>query len=335
MPRRSSDGLPGSVYAKGGYLYVKIPGAKVIATGLTDTKANRIIAGRVKRDKYVETLLPTKQTPQSVTFHKGWERFAKLHDELEDNTLTAYAHAFFRIATDRSIEVTTESIEAFALAFKANRSGKPHTRATGKVKDVTVASYLIQYNIVCKWICKDSHIPMPDLTTLLPKRQGEHIPQTFTRNEIHTLINAGHTLSPQTEFMVLTGARPIDALTLDKKDLLPKVQGIRWTNKITKQPEPRPVSSRAWALAQKHVPFPDYAGFRSMARTFQRFQRDEGIESGRSMKHLRTTFLVRIDSLPWHIQVWLMRHHPTGVTERSYKVYEWEPVIKLLDNLEW
>lgn len=319
MPPRSKDGIPGTIYAKGGYLYVRDVAGVVIATTLRDTPANRRLCQTIKRERFVASLMAPHVGPVQKAPPTYGEAYAAW--EADTPTMHPVTRKHYRLAVQvvgrGRLGDMCHDPRAVALKWLAEPIGLSGER----VSATSQATYIRGWRAFARWIGKRYGVAV-DMSGLEPRRQWVE-PEYVTASEIATV--SGH-YAWLWRFMWLTGARPVDVLGLTPDRLLHDKQGVLWFNKITKQPEPRPVCTEAWRIITRHTP-PLYRQKRLVARSWER----EGI--GKPLKALRTGFLRRIDPLPAHMQVWLMRHSTGTVTERHYRVYDWGEVVRLLDGL--
>ncbi len=318
MPPRSKSGIPGTIYAKRGYLYVRVSG-EVIATGLRDTAANRRLCETIRKERYVQSLM----APYVGAVHRAPPTYGEAFDawmrdtpNMHATTRKHYTLACRTIGAGVWGRMATDA-RAVALAWLRDPVGSSGER----VSAVSQATYIRGWRAFARWISKRYGVPC-DMAGLEPRRV--HVePEWVTPEEIASV--SGH-YAWLWRFMYLTGARPVDVLGLTADRLLRDRQGVVWYNKITKAPEPRPVCTEAWRIITAHTP-PQYRQKRLVARSWER----EGI--GKPLKALRAGFLRHIDPLPGHVQVWLMRHSTGSVTEMHYRTYDWGEVIAQLDGL--
>ena len=323
MPRRAPDGIPGTVYAKGGYLYIRVNG-RVVATRLPDTAGNRRIAARLKRDMWLGVLVGS-DTP---TVAKAWERFQG-EANVSARTMQGYEAAYVRMlnTSERSCTLTAEILTRAAARFRREHAGR--------LSPVTINTMLRNFRAFAMWSQRTYQLQPVDISSQMVRAPAPE-PVSISRDVLEKLPR--HPLTPLFCFMACTGARPVDALGLDPANVqdmarkpipvgnnVPVVAQIVWRNKITKAPEPRPVHPDAllwlpliWAVDRMH------------ATTYSKVWRRV---SGLRLKDARSTFLALIASLPWDTRVYLMRHHPQGVTERHYLTWDMDAIAESLGTV--
>jgi len=186
VPRRSSDGIPGSVYAKGGYLYLTVNG-RTRALGLPDTRSNRRIAQGMKRDEYLRSLVP--EVVSSESYAQAWERFVREHPRLSERTVRDYHAAFLRVITTPERMVSAEGIIAAVAGFDAT------TRKYGASRpmaDTAVNSYLRQFRVWARWAETTYGLRPLNLQRFM-RRVAEQEVKTFTTAEVRAAKKKGVT----------------------------------------------------------------------------------------------------------------------------------------------
>lgn len=311
MPRRAADGIPGTVYAKGGWLYIRTPSGRVVALGLRDTAGNRRTAGRIKRELWLAEMVGTPHT--TTTIAKAWERFCG-EVNVADRTMRGYEAAYVRIVTDRDAPVTAETLTRFAADFRRSPGS---VRFGGVLSPTTINTMLRDYRRFALWCQRVYGLHGVDVSGQMVRAPAPE-PVALGRGELERLPD--HPLTPLFAFMTCTGARPVDALMLTPA--MVKGSVVVWRNKLTKAAEPRPVHVDALQWLPHIYPL-QYSKATTYARQWKR-------ATGYRLKDARPTFLSLIRELPWDERVFLMRHHPQGVTERHYLTMDMGKVAERL-----
>lgn len=320
MPRRSADGIPGSVYADRGFLCIDVAGT-VHRPGLRDTKGNRVIAARLKKELWLRSIMGIATV--NTTIDEAWARFLveRIHSE---RSLSMY-RLVQRVIRTHGV-IGRDMLLAAAVAFR--RSGRG---LDGELDPTSVNTYLRHFRVFCNWAARTYGFDAPDIASQMIRGDRSQ-PMGFTPAEVSALTAHPHSpLVALVGFMLATGARPIDALTLTWADV--GADFIVWRNKITKEPERRPVSADAlrWLPARSAGPvWPwRYSSQSSVNKAFKALCVERGVRP-LSLKALRVTFKSSIAHLPFEVQMYLMRHRSADVTLGNYTSVSDEQVRSLL-----
>ena len=307
------------MYSKGGYLYVRTGSGRVIATRMPDTQANRRLAQRMKKHLWLDEL--TGAAPvHAVRICDAWERFVREWNAGE-RTMKGYARAYGIVVTDTQALVTTEMLTRFAADFRR----EPWSGSKGTwYAPATVNNILRHYRTFTNWCVETYSLQPVNISRQMVREEGVN-PVVLTPDQ---LTNAPrHLHMPLFLFMACTGGRPVDVMTITPERIDRTACTIAWRNKITKRDEVRPVHPDALAWLDM---MPEYTYTEGRVATVSSAMRRA---TGWRLKWARSTFLALIDTLPYHMQVYLMRHHPQGVTERHYRAHDLDAARTALATL--
>lgn len=325
----------GSVFEYRGKLRVKIrmpneydaqgkPRYLVKPTPFADTPRGRQYAKQILDDLYFELYHGHTSSPTSVRAPLVAEMFAKF---LDHKTRMHATERNYRIAYERIIRgnypVSYERLEEDVKTF---------VRTATELRPASVNTYLRQIAAFFNWMSLEHDVKVPQRLIDRYGMRAKTLVLDFSDEEVERMLGheSGDEFTLMLTVMVETGARPVDVLTLDW-DQVNLAEGIvTWKNKISKRPEPRPISKRAkGALEAVRDMHPDrtkvfrwaHSSLSRLTRTFASRLAACGIEQqGRTLKHLRTTFKRRLmaKGLPFEVQMYLMRHQSADVTLGNY-----------------
>jgi integrase len=350
MPKKKSI-FPGSVYADRGKLYIKIrvegerdkngvARFRKIATGLDDTVQGRKLAEEKKKNLFIHKFLPPDQQnpPRQLYIKEAWELFVTAKN-MRSNTLRNYRLSFDTITRKQNYPLTIEAVEKDVLYFKNI------TAVEGKYAAATENSYLNEFQIFLNWCTRKKWLEQTHFKSEFRRKDTKTEVKIYTAEEVAKIMPVLY--ADNKEFALLialmlhTGARPVDALTLEFESWRGKT--IVWKNKITKESEETPISTEAERIMSE---LKELAGGRekcfrwqhsslsSLTRKFNRLLDVAGVEKkGRNFKHFRTTFKFHIRSLPFELQMKLMRHRSPDVTLNNYTYFDQTEIVTKLDNL--
>lgn len=334
MARRDTINI-GSVFEYRGKLRVKIripnefdakgrPRYLVKPTPFADSPRGRQHAKQVLDDLYFELYHGHRTSPTSVRTPLVGELFAQF---LDHKTRMHSTEVNYRLAYERIIRgnypVSQERLEEDVKAF---------VRSSNNLRPASINTYLRQIAAFFNWMSIERDIKVPQRLIYRFGLRAKTLVLDFTDDEVESMVarNPDDEFTRMLTVMVETGARPVDVLTLDwdQVDLAGGI--VAWRNKISKRPEPRPVSKKALAvLLAMRTEHPDrtkvfrwaHSSVSRLRRTFASHLEACDIEiHGRSLKHLRTTFKRRLmaKGLPFEVQMYLMRHQSADVTLGNY-----------------
>lgn len=287
---------PGSIYKPktSNTLYIKFKGHR-FSTGLPATKEGLELAKLLLKKKYLD--FNNLQNDNCVmSYLEAWKTFEKTLITKSEKTIANYHNAFKSIITQPNEYLTVDNCEQFILSYLKNTTH-------GKV---TINTYLNNLQIFLNY-CTDKN--WIDKTKFKAKysfmlQQG-HV-QMFTNEEccklIRYFINNKFEIAYLIIFMLETGARVVDALTLEWSQIDFANQVITWKNKISKFDEPRVASSLSFKILRKlHIINKKsvfswkYNASSRLAHRLNEALEKLGIEkNGRSFQEFRVTFRMRM-----------------------------------------
>jgi len=312
MAKRS---IPGSIYVRKGQntLLIKYKG-KQYTTGLKDTKENRKVAEMKLRRLFLESQGLAEAQPKTI-------RGALLFYErslvrVNEHTKHYYLVGINRVLTDKYVLLTTENIENQVIQFMNVR-----------ISDVSKNTYLTAVQVFLNYCNRMGWMPQFNVKKYAPRVKKQQA-KSYTDDEIYSLLSVlrGTELAKLIEFMVETGARMIDALTLEWHQVDFINSKIIWVNKINKDSEPRPASPRAMEIlnSQRQLNKCFSWSYNSTSRLSKRlhdaFLKARIEADGRSFQEFRVTFRMRMlaKGLPEVYTQWLLRHKTFQVTGDFY-----------------
>jgi len=332
MTRRRT--YPGSIYAdKRGLLYIHIFG-KRHATGLKNGKAGRQEAERLLISIY-ERHFGLSGNSEFIPYIND------AYTEFDSELINRYTKTKrnYRCAYDAIIR------HDFLLSEREVRQEVRNYLNTTEHSKVTIHTYITELQVFLNYCTKKNWLPKIELKKDYKIRAPKAKPQEWHDNEIQKilsyLIKKRHTdLAIMIRFQLLTGARLVDAIGLHWSDIEGNV--IKFKNKITKEPEPRHVSTKAIRLLN-HLPHNKDKVFRWTTQGTSHLHRilrnacaDCGIErNGRSFQEFRLTFRMRLlrTGVPDAFAQHLMRHSTLELTNQIYTVYQLKDMEKFIEKL--
>jgi len=305
-------------------LYIKFRG-KQYATGLRPNKQGYALAKALLEKKYLDfhNLKPEIKT---VTFAEAWDAFKNTLIQKAIRTVINYQLAFNNIVTSPNDYMNSENIENLILQYlKSSKHSK-----------TSVNSYLNQFQIFLnfcsqrKWIDKINYKGKYAMKTI--KGQAK----SYNKKDIDLILNYYENVEKEfsmlIEFMLETGARCIDALTLQWTQIDIEKANIEWVNKRNKLPEKRPVSNKAIAIIKqlqiknKSKVFSwAYSSATNLNKKLNKCFEAINIEKNkRSMQEFRVTFRMRMKEreMPEDLIEYLLRHSTGKLIYNHYTDYE-------------
>lgn len=340
MPRKRT--IQGSIYSQRGRgkLIVKFAG-KVHHTGLEDTKEGRKLAAQILERLYLESKGIGKVQVYSITVDEAFSAFLTVHCAQKSVvTKECYLYAVKAIVPENT-ELTAPNMERDVLRYLSEAKAKGHSQTT-------INDYLARFQVFLNFAHKRGWIERTEFAVRYKKAARVEV-QNFSAEECAAIVQHCRHSSKEhirelgllIEFMLETGARPVDALPLKWSDVKPDGT-INFLNKITKTLENVPLSDAALSVLER-IPKRGEKVFRWQHSTLSRLRKwlnevleECGIESnGRSFKHFRTTFRNRLldAEVAPEIAMRLMRHSDVRTTMKSYTKFSHETLRKGLKKL--
>jgi len=286
--------FPGSVYKPAGTnkLYIKLYG-KRIATGLEDTYAGRKLADAMLQQMYLQHHNLSSE-PERLTAREAFKEYLEYCRVMhQPKTIVNYELAF-NTFVKKDFELTKENIEKCVIEY---------LRTTAH-SDISINSYLNQFQVFLNFCSRRDYCKIINILKVFKRRDVELKPQSWSDEEIRALTiyfdKYHREISLLIQFMLETGARMIDALTLEWGQVKPN--SIVWRNKKSKKPEERPVSTRAMEIlaelkqTNKEKVFKWlYSTAPTLNKRLRKALSELGIEhNNRSYQEFRVTFRMRL-----------------------------------------
>lgn len=319
--------FPGSIYkpANANTLYIKFKG-KRIATGLQATKEGYSTANKMLEMLYLNyhALGPSKSL---ITFKEAWELYTQTLIKNEAKTIKNYKYSYNALVGNYSDDfLTTDNIEFLVLRFlKGN-----------KFSNITINTYLNNFQIFLNYCIEKKLLDHINIFKKYKVKTPRNTGQSYTKEEcqkiIYYMLHHKYEIGLLIWFMIETGSRVVDALTLEWNQIDFKAKTITWKNKITKEDELTPVSNTAIKLLtilkqmnQKKVFSYLYTSGPTIAQRLNRALKHLGIEKGkRSLQEFRVTFRMRLLSrgTPEVLIEYLLRHSTGKIIHNMYTDFE-------------
>ncbi len=302
---------------------IKFQGRR-IATGLEDTKEGRKIAMQLLERLYLESkgLAPVvEEESEGMRLDDAFDKFLEVHGSNKSKaTKQNYTLAFKAIARTNYI-LSEAAVEADVLHYVRTAHKRGHN-------DTTINTYLKEFQTFLNFCSKRGWLPQTSFAAQHRKKTEVRV-QVFEDWEIEKITayfdKHDVELSILIQFQLQTGARVVDCLTLTWQQIVG--DSILWVNKVTKKPEPRPVTPQAIELLHR-LERKDDKVFRwqhisrvFLAKQLNRAMEACGIEKkGRGLQEMRVSFRNKLldSGIPPEVAMKLMRHASLSTTLRHY-----------------
>ena len=324
---------PGSIFVDKGKLYIKFKGKKY-STGLEPTKV-----GYQRAEMKLEQLwmaynrLENVVGIQRLRIKEAFESFLETKINRYPKTIKQYSYAYEAIITDNY----------FLDADRIELDIQKYLKTTGHGK-VTVNTYLTNLQIFLNYCVGKSWLATNAMKfkSNYSFKDGEEEVETWTEDEVTRFIEYFREFNPEMalliEFMCETGARKVDCLTLEPRQI--KANSIEWKNKKTKKPELRPITKRAREILDtlpkrgNQVWQWTYNGASHLNKLLRKACKDLEIESrGRSFQEFRSYFRMKLlkKEVPAEYVMFLMRHSSFKVS-KYYTEYKHQDVMRYVED---
>jgi integrase len=318
MPR--SRTIPGSIYLPKGRskLVIEYQGKKV-HTGLEDTKEGRKLAQQMLEKMFLESKGLVKEEKKAIlTYNEAFQQFLQFRcSNKSKKTQESYIYSF-KVMFPENKNLTVENINTDAYRYiQATKHGN------------TSINIVLRSVQVFLRFCSDEKLIAEPIH--LQKRFGKRVDitvQVYEQKECDAIIDYFRLHEPELaimiQFMLLTGARLVDCLTLQKTDIGDGY--VTFRNKISKKPEPTPVFPQAIELLRQ-LPVRDKVFRWTTAgssflhkRLRQAFKQCGILPNGRAYQEFRTTFRNKLldSGIAPEIAMKLMRHSDIRITLQHY-----------------
>lgn len=367
MAKRKTKRYPGSIYVPKGrnQLRVKVknpnyqpdaPSSKpylVLASGLPDTPQGWKYAEEMLEQFWLQRkgFLPAPADDKKagrLTFRQLWDKYEKIRGQnILPQSLKVFKRGFNTIITSPDLVFNRTNFYAFVHAFVSDH----------KVAKSTFNIYLRGVKQVVNWAYRNNLIDAKIDVSEYYFAEDSKENKFFTKDECLNLFvyfwnnRRKSKRVDDREFALLlellwsTGARIADVLTLTWEQIDFENGIITWKNKMTKKPEPVPVSSKviqALTFLQSFTPAREKV-FKWKVRAYETLRtwlntamRDLGIDAdGRCFHSFRKTFCNRVFdlSLPIHLSLVLVRHKTVDITIRNYLAKDYSRLKLAVNSL--
>jgi integrase len=325
---------PGSIFARNNKLHVKFKG-KQYATGLLNNKL-----GLAQAEIYLENLwlkynkFGDAKDEKPIYINDAFEAFLRTKVNCMNKTISNYKYAFKAVISD-NYELTADRVEKDIQALMSNNKFCKVTKNTY----LHYIQYFINFCISKKWI---EYANFKKTYNIKNANEGA---DPWTEGEVQALINYFKAYDNEAEiallieFMTLTGARMVDALTLKPADITPDL--IIFKNKKSKEPEPRPYTARAQEILRSLPVRQDrifkwhYKSHSFLSKKLRIACRDLNINRNKkSFQEFRQVFRMRLLAAgmqPEYV-MFMMRHSDFKTTMKFYTKYDVEIVRDLTEK---
>jgi integrase len=335
---RSKKTIPGSIYkpSAANTLVVKFKGRK-IHTGLQEGKVGRQLAEQLLMKLWREYIgLDEVQVRNKIMISEAYEKFMKTKVNNLKSTLRNYDTAYKNIIRG-DYPIDENKIEEDIQEYLKNT----------KHGDVSKNFNLSSLNVFISYCLEKEWVKKINIYHNYMKRIETPEIVIYTEEEIATLTEhldkTDKELSLMIQLMLETGARKVDALTLNWDKV--EEDMVIWKNKISKNKEPRPISRKAKEILNKIAEISTGTSTEKVFRwehsnsTICNFLLNKAFKEtkidrkGRSFQEFRSTFRMKLvkKGVPELYIQYLMRHKSLVTTKKYYSSYEDNVIKQYLD----
>lgn len=342
MPRK--DTFPGTIYAQKGRnkWIIKLPSMKPVHTGLEATPENKKIARQIRERMWLESKgVGKKQSHDGTTYDVAFAQFLTVYcAQKSKKTKEGYLFAYKAIAPEDK-PLTASNAEKDVLAYLASAEQRKHNQ-------VTRNNYLRHFQTFLTWSHKRGWIERTEFAKQYRKAENTEV-RNYTESECAAIVEYCRNdarehfreMGLMIEFMLETGARPVDCLTLEWTHI--KLDGtVDFLNKVHKTVENLPLSDAAIEVL-KRLPKDRVKVFRWQHISLSRLRKwlNDVLTAcnipaqGRSFKEFRKTFRNRLldAEVQPEIAMRLMRHADVRTTLKHYTKFTHESLRKGLKKV--
>ena len=317
--------LPGSIYkpANCNRLYINFKGRR-IATGLVADRQGYAIANRMLEKIFINYHnLQDIQT--TVTYREAWSEYKETLVHKAMRTIESYESSFKTIIKNIDDYITLTNVEAYILNYLR----------TTKHSKVTININLTQFQIFLNYCTERKWLEKTKFKSKYSFKLERHNALSYTRNECYSILKYFLLHNKEMAYFIWlqleTGARVVDLLTLEWKQIDFLNERITWLNKITKLEEARPASKKAIKILlrlkkmNKAKVFSwSYSSQSKLTKRLSKAMISLGIERGkRSLQEFRVTFRMRMAQrgMPENLIEYLLRHSSSKLMDNYYTDY--------------
>lgn len=327
--------FPGSIYVRNGYLYIRV-GGKRFSTGLRDTQKGRQYAEALLRKIWLEGV-GLQEISRKPSLYRAFAEFLSSKLNIMEKTRKSYIYAFKRIFLVDS-RLTESEVENQVKTYVQSTTDRP----------TSIHINLRSIRVFLRWCVEKGWLSgYKFLRNYFPKNRTK-TSKNFSDAEIDKILGYfqenNREMYNLIRFMILTGARLVDVLTLEWGQI--RENKIHWENKITKTIEPRmfvrevvSILEEQRKISPKKVFSWKYSSASSLRRMLKKALEELGIYNpGRGFQGFRVYFRMRLLSgnFPIEYVVYLMRHSSAAITLEHYTEFLEKKIIeeaeKILEN---
>lgn len=332
---RTKRTIPGSIYKPSNQntLVLKFKGRK-IHTGLKEGKVGRQLAEQLLMKMWREYIgLDEIQPKKKPTINEAFERFMAAKMNLLDSTKKTYI-IMFKAIFKRDYLIDEQRIEEDIQNYLKSTTNK----------SVTINNYLERAETFIGYCSENEWIRKMNIFKRYKQRNTDAKIKMYTDEELQKIVDYFATsdieMSLMIRFMIETGARIVDVLTLQSDQINENI--ITWQNKVSKRDEERPISDKALEilklLPQKGKIFSwNHSEGSMLNNRLRKAFKDIGIERNeRAFQEFRSTFRMKLvkRGIPEPYIQYLMRHKSISTTIKHYTSYEKKESLKYLNSEE-
>lgn len=328
---RSKFTVPGSIFKRKSSekLYINFRGVQY-STGLKDTKQGRKLALTILENMYLD-YRNLRVTNAPVTFAEAWEQYAASLVNVAEKTITCYKTGFDKFIINPNEYLTSTSIEKAVIIFM-NKYHSNHN-----LSKVSVNTYLNVFQLFINFCSRAPRkwIDMINYKTKYSLKTEQRLAQSYSPFECYQLIKYFYAHDIEIAylifFMIETGARVVDALTLEWSQVDFDNKSIRWKNKISKLEEIRPASNTAIHILQRlkqmntsKVFQMKYNYTQPLLLKLRNGMRELNIpRQNRRYQEFRVTFRMnlKLKGIDEHVIEYMLRHSTGNIMENHYTDY--------------
>lgn len=338
MAKSPKLSIPGSIFkpAKVDRLYIKFRG-KTYSTGLKPDRQGYALAKALLEKKFLD-FHNLKPEIQVVTFQEAWAAFRETLVNKAEKTVKNYNLAYNTFVADSNEYLTNDMVEKYIHSYlKKNK----HSR-------VSINSYLNCFQIFLNYCSQRKWIDNINYKSKYSLHIGERNIKSYTHDECSRIIEYfdehDKEMSYIIQFMLETGARDVDVLTLQWDQINFETRSIHWNNKISKITETRPASLKAMnilailkTLNKNKVFSWLYSSASSLNKKLRKAFEILSIDKdNRSLQEFRVTFrmFAKEKSMPEDLIEYMLRHSSGKLMTKYYTDYNSleQGIRKYIDN---
>jgi len=316
--------LPGSIYkpANCNRLYIEFKGKK-IATGLLADKQGYMLANKFLEKLYFK-YYNLDEFNYSRTFESAWQEYKQTLIHKQEKTIYNYESSYKNIVIDTSLLVNTDNIESLVI----------HYLKTTNNNKVSINTNLTQFQVFLNYCSSKKYCDKTNIKAKYSFKIQKGQAQSYSKNEYCNLLKYFYHYNKEfyylIAFMIETGSRVIDCLTLTWQDIDFNNEYIIFRNKITKHNEKRPASKLVFKilrrLKSKDKIFSwQYSSAPTLSKKLNKAMDILSIDKDkRGLQEFRVTFRMRMHErgMPEDYIEYLLRHSTTKLMQNYYTDYK-------------